>query len=108
VSRRALASLWIITVLLAVILTGATLRLATKARTQTILSETVYLTGGSSSIQLHAEADRASPAVAALVRGSAVTVIDFTDEGGQTWYLVQKANMTPGWVHSEHISLDQP
>lgn len=100
--------LWVITGLVIVILTIATIRLAAESRNQTIPSETAYLTGRSTSIQLHAEPDFSSPAVAALVRGSAVTVINSVREGSETWYLVQKAKMTPGWIRSEHIRQDPP
>ena len=107
-SRRTLGVLWAITGLVVVILTVATIGLAAESRNRAILSETVYLTGRSTSIQLHAEPYLSSPAVAALARGSAVTVVKSVREGSETWYLVQKAKMTPGWIRSEHIRQNPP
>jgi hypothetical protein len=103
-----LTTLWIITGLVALLLAAATLRLAARSRSQAILGGKVYLTGRSSTVQLHEEPDQDSPVAAVLVRGSTVTVLDFVTTGDQTWYRVQKADMTPGWVPDERISTSPP
>jgi hypothetical protein len=108
VSRRTLTILWIITGLVALLLAAATLRLAARSRSQALLGRKVYLTGRSSGVQLHQEPDLDSPIVAVLVRGSTVTVLDSVARGDQTWYRVQKADMTPGWVPDERISTNPP
>jgi hypothetical protein len=108
VSRKTLYVLWIVTSIVALLLTAATLRLAARERSQALLRQTVYLTGGGSVVGLHQEPDRASPVVAALARGSEVTVLNLNTEGGESWYRVQKRDMTPGWVPRAWIRLDPP
>ena len=107
-SKKSLVTAWIITGMVALVLAAVTLKLATRARAQAILSRDVYLNGQSPTIQLYEEPDEASEAVAVLVRGSLVAVIDSVTRSGETWYRVQKGAMIPGWVHGRHIRLDKP
>jgi hypothetical protein len=100
--------LWIITGLVALVLAFATVRLAARAKSQAVFGSTVYLTGRRSTIKLHEVPDPSSPVAAALVRGSAVIILDFAIGEEQTWYLVQKGDMTPGWVSAEYISQNPP
>lgn len=107
-SRRTLTTLWIITGLVALALLAATIGLARRARTRVVVSSTVYLTSGSITVGLHEEPNQESPVIAMLVRDSAVTVLAIADEGGQTWYYVQKGTMTPGWVPAQDIRINAP
>jgi len=97
-----------LTAIVAAALLAATLTLAARARTYRILSGTVYLTSGEPVIYLRQGPDGESPVAAALVRGSAVTVLDVASQEGQTWYRVQKGEMTPGWVPADQVRLRQP
>lgn len=107
-SRRTLTTLWIITGLVALALLAATIGLARRASTQAVVNSTVYLTSGSVSVGLHEQPNQESPVIAVLVRDSAVTVMAIANEGGRTWYYVQKGTMTPGWVSAENIRLHAP
>jgi hypothetical protein len=108
VSKKTLTILWIITGLVALVLAFATVRLATRAKSQALFGSTGYLAGRRNTINVRESPDAASPVVAVLVRGSAVTILDSRVEGGQTWYLIQKDKMTPGWISAEFISQDPP
>ncbi len=107
-SKRTLTTLWIVTGLVALVLAALTIRLAARARNQIVVNSTVYLVGEGVSVGLHEGPDPASPIIAVLVRGSAVTVLDFATEGGQMWYYIQKEAMTPGWVPAEHVRRSSP
>jgi uncharacterized protein YgiM (DUF1202 family) len=108
VSKKSLYTLWILAAIVAVALLAATLALAARARTYQILNDTVYLTSREVAVRLHQGPDAGSPVVAALVPGSAVTVLDVSSGDGQTWYHVQKGGMTPGWVPADHVRLNPP
>jgi uncharacterized protein YgiM (DUF1202 family) len=108
VSKRRLVTLWLLTVIVAVALLAATMTLAARARTYRILESTVYLTGRELTVHLRQEPDGESPEVAALVRGSAVTVLDVSSGEGQIWYRVQKGEMTPGWIPADQVRLRPP
>lgn len=107
-SKRRLYTLWLLTAIAAVALLAATLTLATRARTYRILNSTVYLNSRELTVYLHQGPDGESPVVAALVRGSAVTVLDVSSGEGQIWYRVQKGEMTPGWVPDDQVRLKRP
>jgi hypothetical protein len=107
-SKKTLTILWIITGLVALVLALVTVRLAARATSQAVFGSSAYLAGRSNTIRLRESPDPASPVTAILVRGSAVTILDTTVEGGQTWYLIQKDNMTPGWIPAEFMSQDPP
>jgi len=100
--------LWVVTVLVAVFLLVATLRLAARARSQSILGQTVYLIGRGSAAKLYQEPDPGSPVVAALVHGSTVVILDQVNRDGETWVLVRKSNTTPGWIPADTVSRDPP
>ena len=106
-SKRRLYTLWLLTAMVAVALLVATITLADRARTYRILNGTVYLTGRENTVHLRQEPDGESPVVAAFVRGSAVTVLEVSSGEGQTWYLVQKGEMTPGWVPADQVRLNR-
>ena len=107
-SKRALVVVWIVTLAVAAGLAIATATLAARSRTYRILNDTVYLTSSGPSVKLHERPDPASPVIAGLARGSAVTVLDSAKANGQTWYLVQKMTMVPGWIPAEQIQLTPP
>lgn len=107
-SKKTLRVLWLLTAAMALILVVATLRLADRARGQAVLGSTVYLDGRARTIQLRDAPGESSGVVAALVRGSAVTVLASVTHKGQTWYRVQKADMTPGWIPGGVVRLDPP
>jgi SH3-like domain-containing protein len=86
----------------------ATIGLAAKARAQADQLITVYLTGKGFVVQLREQPDQMSRVVAILERGTAVTVTDSFTEGDQTWYHVQKAETSFGWVKAEYVSLSPP
>lgn len=100
--------LWILTAVVVVTLVMATVALAARARSYRILNSTVYLSSNGPSVGLHAGPDLSSPVVAALVRGSPVTVLAVAEAAGQTWYRVQKGEMKPGWVSADTIRLSPP
>ena len=104
-SKRRWYVLWLLTAIVAVALLAATIALADKARTYQILQGTVYLTSRERTVHLRQGPDWESPVVAAFVRGSAVTVLEVSSGEGQTWYLVQKGEMTPGWVPADQVRL---
>jgi len=103
-----LYTLWLLTAIVAVALLAATITLAARDRSYRILNSTVYLTNREPTIRLHQGPDGESPVVAALVRGSAVTVLDTSSGAGQIWYRVQKGEMTPGWVPAGQVRLKRP
>ena len=107
-SKRTLVVAWMLTLLVAAGLTVATAALVVRSRNYRILNDTVYLTSSEISVHLHERPDAASPVIASLVRGSAVAVLDVSEADGQTWYLVQKQTMVPGWVPAEQIQLAPP
>ena len=107
-SKRRLYTLWFLTAIVAAALLAATITLAARARTYRILNSTVYLTSNELVVHLHEGPDGESPVVAALARGSAVTVLDLSSGEGQIWYRVQKGEMTPGWVPAGQVRLNQP
>lgn len=107
-SKKTLRVLWLLTAALALVLVFATLRLADRARAKAVLGSTVVLDGRARTIQLRDAPGESSQVVAALVRGSAVTVLASVTHEGQMWYRVQKADMTPGWVPGELVRLDPP
>lgn len=107
-SKRTLVVMWIVTLVVVAGLTAATAALSARSRTYRILNDTVFLTSGAVSVHLRERPDPAAPVVAGLVRGSAVTVLDFAQVNGQTWYLVQKETMVPGWIPAEQIRLNPP
>jgi len=105
-SNRTIRILWVITGLVALILAFSTLRLVARTRSQAILGQPIVLTGRGSAAELHQEPDPDSPIVAALVRGSTVIVLDQDQHDGQTWYLIRKNNMTPGWIPASSVNID--
>ena len=107
-SKRRLYTLWLLTVIVAAALLAATITLSARARSYRILNSTVYLTSKELVIHLHQGPDGESPVVAALARGSAVTVLDVSGGEGQIWYRVQKGEMTPGWVPADQVRLKRP
>ena len=107
-SKKTRRILWAVTGIVALFLAVATLTLAARARSQAILGQSVYLTGRGSAAKLHQEPNPDSPVVAALVHGSTVIVLDQDSQDGQTWYLVRKDIMTPGWILASSVSLDPP
>jgi uncharacterized protein YgiM (DUF1202 family) len=100
--------LWVLAGVVAVVLAVATFRLAARARGQNILSQTVYVTAQRGAVGLRTEPDEDAPVVAALVRGSAVTIIEVSTQGTQTWYRIQKGSMKPGWVPADFVSRNPP
>lgn len=100
--------LWMLTAVVAVTLVLATVALTDRARSHRILNSTVYLNSSNPSVGLHAAPTLSSPVVAALVRGSPVTVLAVAEAAGQTWYQVQKGEMKPGWVSADTIRLSPP
>jgi hypothetical protein len=108
VSKKWHRVLWLVTGLVALLLLVATLRLATRAQSERILGQTVYLISRGSAAMLHQEPDPGSPVVGALVHGSTVVVLDQASQGGETWYLVHKSNMAPGWIPAANVSRDPP
>ena len=107
-SRKTRRILWAVTGLVALLLAIVTLRLATRTRSQAILGQPVYLTGRGSAAKLYQEPNTESLIVAALVRGSTVIVLDQESQDGETWYLVRKDAMTPGWIPASSVSRDPP
>ena len=104
-SNRRLYTLWLLTVIVAVALLGATIALADRARTGQILNSTVYLAGSENTVHLRQGPNWESPLVAAFVRGSAVTVLEVSSGEDQLWYRVQKGDMTPGWIPADQVRL---
>lgn len=100
--------LWLLAGVVAVALVVMTVRLATRSRNLALVNQTVYLAEQRGAVGLREGPDPASPVVAALVRGSAVTILEVTIERGQTWILVQKANTVPGWIPLEAVTRDPP
>jgi uncharacterized protein YgiM (DUF1202 family) len=103
-----LYALWLLTVIVAVGLLAATITLAARTRSYRILNSTVYLTSKELVVHLHQGPDGESPVVAALARGSAVTVLDLARGEGQIWYRVQKGEMAPGWIPAGQVRLKKP
>jgi uncharacterized protein GlcG (DUF336 family) len=107
-SRKWHMLLWLLAGLTAITLAMLTVRLAARARNQTLVNMTVYVADRSGAIGLLERPDAASPVVAALVRGSAVTVLEVNTQQGQTWVRIQKANTVPGWVPLKAVTRDPP
>lgn len=107
-SKKVLSGLWILTGLAALVLLVTTIGLAVKAQAQADQPITVYLTGKGLVVQLREQPDQMSRVVAILERGTVVTVTDSVTEGDQTWYHVQKAETSSGWVKAEYVSLSPP
>jgi uncharacterized protein YgiM (DUF1202 family) len=107
-SKTLFLGLWVLAGCVFVALLAATLTLAARTRAHAILSRPVYLTSNTLTVHLHQQPRASSPVAAVLVRGSEVVVSEVTRRGGQTWYLVQKGKMTPGWVPSSHIQFRPP
>lgn len=107
-SKKTRRILWAATGLVALVLAITTLRLAARTQSQAILGQPVVLTGRGSAAELYEEPSTDSLIVAALVRGSTVIVLDQDSRDGETWYLVRKGTMTPGWILASSVSRDPP
>jgi hypothetical protein len=107
-STRIEKVLWVLAGIAALLLLTATVQLVARTRSQGIVGETVYLVGQTGAIRLHESPAQDSKVIAALVRGSPVTVLGLSQEEGQAWYLVQKGEMTPGWVPAYEVTRETP
>jgi hypothetical protein len=105
-SKVTLARLWIVTGLVALLLTAATIGLATRARHMSMQNKQAFVTSPNGPIHLYEQPDRASPVLITLVNGSSVMVIDFATRNGRTWYYVKRSGTNPGWVQARNITLD--
>jgi hypothetical protein len=108
VSGKVRKGLWLLAGLVAVLLLAATIGLVVRSRTQAIVGQTVFLVSRGGAVKLYQSPSQDSENVAALVRGSQVLVVGLSKQEDQTWYLVQKGEMTPGWIPASGASQDPP
>jgi hypothetical protein len=101
-------ALWVLAGITALLLLTATVQLVVRTQSQGIVGETVYLVGQTGAIRLHESPAQDSKVIAALVRGSPVIVLGLNQQEGQAWYLVQKGEMTPGWVPAFEVTRETP
>ncbi len=104
-SKVTLTRLWIVTGLAALLLTAATIGLATRARHISMQNKRAFVTSPDGRIDLYEQPDRASPVLVTLANGSSVMIIDFTTRNGRTWYYVKRSGTNPGWVRARNITL---
>jgi len=107
VSKKLFSRLWILTGLVALVLLVATVSLASRAISQTDQTVTVYLTGSGRLFQLYEEPDRLARIRSVLDYGTAVDVVDSTEDGDQLWYYVEVEDKK-GWIPAESVSLKPP
>jgi SH3-like domain-containing protein len=113
VSKKLFSRLWILTGLVALVLLIVTVSLASRAlvlpRTisQADQTVTVYLTGGGRLFQLYEEPDRLARVRSVLEYGTAVDVVDSTEDRDQLWYYVE-VEEKKGWIPAESVSLEPP
>jgi len=108
VSRKIGRGLWLLAGLVTMLLLAATVGLADRSRTQAIVGESLYLVDRGGAVKLYQAPSQDSETVAALVRGSQVIVLGLIEKEDQTWYLVQKGEMTAGWIPASGASRDPP
>ena len=89
------------------LLVVATVALAMKARAQTDVEVTAYVTGTGSSVYLREGAGEQSQIVTILSRGTVVRIRNSTRKNSQDWYYV-KTDDHSGWILAENVSLDPP
>jgi hypothetical protein len=107
-SSRVGKGLWLLAGLVALVLLAATIGLVARTRTQAIVGETVFLVSRGGAVKVYRAPSLDAENSAALVRGSEVLVVGLSKQEDQTWYLVQKGEMPPGWVPGSDISRDPP
>ena len=105
-SKKLISRLWVLTGLVALVLLVATVSLASRATSQSDQAVTVYLTGGRL-FQLYEEPDRLSRVRSVLDYGTAVEVVDSTQDMEQQWYYVEVEDKE-GWIPAESVSLEPP
>jgi hypothetical protein len=69
------------------------------------VGDEVYLTATTFLINILVEPD--GRIIANQERGAAVTILDVTEEEGETWYLID-APTGEGWVKAENITTEEP
>jgi hypothetical protein len=104
-------SLWIITVVVALLLTGVTINLAIKANAEGGESGQhvrAYLQSDEPLIIILSEPEYRSIVTSIQQDNTPIVVTEYLRRSGEDWYRINVNETEAGWVQGRYISLERP